>query len=126
MVVVTSVVIPLGVSLPLTIPRVAEAVVSVVVFFAFQYGIHKLVRRSKRQQIRSLTEIHGEELTRWFDGPIDTEAGRDAREVESVVVVKQEIDNLPEWPADVTSVATVLAASLGPSVLDLLVSLTIS
>lgn len=126
MVVVTAVVIPLGVPLPLTIPLIAEAIVSVVPFFAFQYGLHKLIRRAKREQIRNLTEIHGEELTRWFDGPIDTSADPDAQEVESVVIVKQEIDNLPEWPADVTSVATVLAASLGPSVLNLLVSLTVS
>lgn len=97
-----------------------QSVNVIVPFFAFQYGLHKLIIQSKREQMQYLKSQHEEQLTQWFDGPITDD--RRPTEIESVLVIKQEIDDLPEWPTDVENAATVVIASFIPTLLNILVT----
>lgn len=93
----------------------------IVPFFAFQYGFHKLIIKSKRRQMQYIKSHHKEQFIQWFDGPITHDLQPD--DIESVLVIKQEIDDLPEWPTDVESAATVVIASFIPTLLNILVTI---
>lgn len=119
--VLTMFIVILKPGLPLYLILLFQSIIVIVPFFTYQYGLHKIMVRSKYEQLERLESAYENNLSRWFDGRVPNNDY--PKEIEPILVVKREIEDLPEWPTDVKSVATVLTASLAPTAFNLLITL---
>lgn len=90
-----------------------------VAFVGSQYGIHKGIQRSKEEQLRNIRSNYSKDIDRWFTKN-DTEYDgsniqREVR-VNSMLSVKNEIRDLPEWPTNANTFKRLGATLLIPNI----------
>lgn len=72
-------------------------------FVGSQYGLHTAIQRAKEERLRDLRESYAEDIDVHFSSKsldFDSIDNSEAR-INSMLSVKNEIENLPEWPANI-------------------------
>ena len=89
-------------------------------FVGSQYGLHRTIERTKSERLQELRTEFDDELKQWFltgepEPPDTTET-----DIAQFVMAKEAIDELPEWPVQISSVAQLVSATVASNIWVLL------
>lgn len=89
-------------------------------FVGSQYGLHRTIERTKSERLQELRTEFDDELERWFltgepEPPDTTET-----DIAQFVMAKEAIDELPEWPVQISSAVQLISATVASNIWVLL------
>lgn len=110
--------IPFHISMPLIS---AQAAVSTIPFFLFQYGFHVHICSRKSDIINHLNRTSELDLNTWFNdsSPNNNEQWTD---IYMLIEFKREVERAPEWPSDIILVSQIIFYALLPPILNLILN----
>jgi len=94
-----------------------QALVSVIPFFGFQYGIHVLILQRKQKRLQELRTAFEGSLDPWFSEGVPDWDG-DSNDAYLLLEFKREIERAPEWPSDIFLGIQIVATALIPPLLN--------
>lgn len=98
-----------------------QALVSVIPFFGFQYGIHVLILQRKQKQLQELRTGFEGSLDPWFSEGVPDWNG-DSLDAYLLLEFKRELERAPEWPSDIFLGIQIVATALIPPLLNFTIS----
>lgn len=83
-----------------------------------QYGLHVAIARSKQVRLEELRDEFSDDIDQWFyfEDPEPTDVSGDEREITEFLSAKEAIEDLPDWPINVGSVAQLVSATFASNV----------
>lgn len=93
-----------------------QALVSLVPFFMYQWGFHKIILEEKHNILSDIRIPHDDDI---FDDDGNRIEVRDVEYMRLLIEFKREVERAPEWPSNVGLVARVVVLALSPSMLNL-------